>query len=95
MKGSCKKLTLIRPEVRMHPIRLTLRLIPIPEHVRVIVRKLIPVRTLGILRWARVSIVAFIFDHNVHIVVVEVMESSTFLFIVGKGRGSNVGVRIL
>jgi hypothetical protein len=95
MKGSCNKSPLIRLDVRMHPICITLRLIIIPEHVRVIVRKLIPVWTHCILRWARFSIVAFIIDHNVHIIVVEVMESSTLLFIAGKGRGSNVGVRIL
>lgn len=79
----------------MHPVCLTLRLIPIPEYVRVIVRKLISVRTHCILRWARAPIIAFIINHNVHIIVIEVMESSTLLFIAGKSRGGNVGVRIL
>lgn len=95
MKSSGNTSSLIRPDMRMHPICLTLGLIPVPEHVRIIVRKLIPVWAHCILRWARVSTVTFIIDHNVHIIVIEIVESRALLLVTGKSRGRRVGVRIL
>lgn len=77
----------------MQLVRFTsLGFIPVSKNVRVVVRKLIMVRARGLLRvWC---VFAVIIDHDIDIIVVEIVESHTLLFITRKGCGGLVDVRV-
>lgn len=46
------------------------------------------------LLWARLLATTFIIDHDIDIIVVEVVKSRTFLFIAGKCRSGCVGIGV-
>ena len=79
--------------MRMQPVCFTsLGFIPVSKNVRVVVRKLIMVRARCLLR-ARCVLVVII-NHNIDIIVVEIVKAYALFFITRKGCGGLVGVRV-
>ena len=77
----------------MQPVRFTsLRFIAVSENVRVVVRELVKVRARCLLRaWC---VFAVIVNHDIDIIVVEIVESHTLLLIARKSCGGFVDVRV-